>query len=309
GTDVLFQGRTYACLSANFPGGTRYLRLYDFRHRAYSPALGRFLQRDPIGAWGDGVGLWNAYAMEAARPIESSDPMGQRLVLARSRINDNELSKQRELTEINLHNALRVLCPCYAYELDRNDVLQAVLAQTYRNSKGREKGERGDFSSNSKLREWCCCYWKNSRLCNWVEDLLSSAEDIPVYRGTDYSTAGRCDGNTIMVNAQTTDHALLHELGHYRDYNKTPGSEGFTQYGGSLSQGAAGVTNYGAEQVAETYAQDILNGVDRDRSGGLARDDPRRLKAADEELEKAKGLRHVDRCAEVFGKLEKHSSG
>ena len=76
GTDVLFQGRSYACLSANLPGGTRYLRLYDFRHRAYAPALGRFLQRDPIGGWGDRMARGNSYCFVDCVPLVYNDPAG-----------------------------------------------------------------------------------------------------------------------------------------------------------------------------------------------------------------------------------------
>ena len=33
----------------------------NYRARAYDPSLGRFLQRDPIGIWGDGINFGNGY--------------------------------------------------------------------------------------------------------------------------------------------------------------------------------------------------------------------------------------------------------
>ena len=35
--------------------------LYYYRAREYDPELGRFLQRDPIGIWGDTANLGNGY--------------------------------------------------------------------------------------------------------------------------------------------------------------------------------------------------------------------------------------------------------
>jgi len=50
------------------------LSLYDYRHRAYSPSLGRFLQMDPLGF---GAGDVNVYAYCADNPVHCTDPYGQ----------------------------------------------------------------------------------------------------------------------------------------------------------------------------------------------------------------------------------------
>jgi RHS repeat-associated protein len=49
------------------------LGLYDYRHRVYSPSLGRFLQMDPLGF---GAGDVNVYAYCADNPVHCIDPFG-----------------------------------------------------------------------------------------------------------------------------------------------------------------------------------------------------------------------------------------
>jgi RHS repeat-associated protein len=49
------------------------LGLYDLRNRFYSPDIGRFLQPDPIGFWGDGS---NLYRYVGNNPVNWSDPSG-----------------------------------------------------------------------------------------------------------------------------------------------------------------------------------------------------------------------------------------
>ena len=54
--------------------------LYYMRARTYSPALGRFLQPDPIGVWTDEASLGNAYTFAGNNPVTGTDPMGQKKV-------------------------------------------------------------------------------------------------------------------------------------------------------------------------------------------------------------------------------------
>lgn len=50
--------------------------LYDARARAYSPRHGRFLQRDPLGAWSDAWNCGNPYAFVGSDPWNCADPFG-----------------------------------------------------------------------------------------------------------------------------------------------------------------------------------------------------------------------------------------
>ncbi len=49
---------------------------YWYRFRNYAPTLGRFLQRDPIGVWGDGGALGNGYSYVGGRATSFRDPSG-----------------------------------------------------------------------------------------------------------------------------------------------------------------------------------------------------------------------------------------
>ena len=63
GNRFMFQGREY--LSE--------LGIYDYRHRHYNPALGRFLQKDPLGFGG---GDANLFRYCGGDPVNGSDPAG-----------------------------------------------------------------------------------------------------------------------------------------------------------------------------------------------------------------------------------------
>ncbi len=66
GNPFRFQGRRFDPESG----------LYDFRRRALDPELGRFVNRDPIGMWGDRESFGNPYAFVADRPTAALDPYG-----------------------------------------------------------------------------------------------------------------------------------------------------------------------------------------------------------------------------------------
>src|SRR5690606_4933179 len=66
GNRVLFTGRLWNPTSLT----------YDYRNREYSPYLGRFLQRDPIGVWGDETSFGNGYTYAANNPLGFIDPSG-----------------------------------------------------------------------------------------------------------------------------------------------------------------------------------------------------------------------------------------
>jgi RHS repeat-associated protein len=75
--DVLFTGRTLDRETWN-PGSNRF-GLYYYRARYYDAETGRFLQRDPIGIWGDGVGLGNGYAYVGNDLANLTDPYGEKV--------------------------------------------------------------------------------------------------------------------------------------------------------------------------------------------------------------------------------------
>ena len=79
--DVLFTARWLdrETRNADSPG------LYHYRAREYAPELGRFLQRDPIGVWGDGMNLGNGYGYVGGDPIGEIDPLGVETVYMRGR--------------------------------------------------------------------------------------------------------------------------------------------------------------------------------------------------------------------------------
>ena len=62
--DILFTGRTYNKLT----------ELYDYRNRVYSPKLGRFIQRDPLGM----IDNFNVYEYVESNPINYTDALGLR---------------------------------------------------------------------------------------------------------------------------------------------------------------------------------------------------------------------------------------
>src|SRR5690606_20929431 len=50
--------------------------MYYYKNRYYSPELGRFVSRDPIGVWGDVVNFGNGYGYVGNAPAALSDDMG-----------------------------------------------------------------------------------------------------------------------------------------------------------------------------------------------------------------------------------------
>ncbi len=50
--------------------------LYHVRHRYYEPLAGRFITRDPAGAWNDPMAMGNAYAYAGNNPATFTDPSG-----------------------------------------------------------------------------------------------------------------------------------------------------------------------------------------------------------------------------------------
>jgi RHS repeat-associated protein len=68
GNPYLFNGRRYDPWI--YP-------MYEYRTRMYSPAMGRFVQRDSIGVWGDEAEVGSPYAFVASNTPNFADPLGQ----------------------------------------------------------------------------------------------------------------------------------------------------------------------------------------------------------------------------------------
>lgn len=67
GNPYLFTGRRYE---------PWVLPMYEYRNRFYLPEQGRFVQRDPIGTWGDTLNLGNPLAYVGGGPTTRVDPFG-----------------------------------------------------------------------------------------------------------------------------------------------------------------------------------------------------------------------------------------
>ena len=50
--------------------------LYCYRNRYYDPVQGRFLNRDPLGIWGDSTNVGNGYTYVGNNPVNYYDPLG-----------------------------------------------------------------------------------------------------------------------------------------------------------------------------------------------------------------------------------------
>lgn len=66
GNTYLFTGREYDAETGN----------YHYRARTYNPKMGRFLQQDPIGNWGDEINNGNGFGYVGNNPVNMVDPMG-----------------------------------------------------------------------------------------------------------------------------------------------------------------------------------------------------------------------------------------
>ena len=87
GNNFMFQGRWK----------DQSVDLYWFRARMLEAKTGKFMQRDPIGIWGDPNNLGNGYALEGGNPWNCLDPSGLRFVQS---IRLNKAGKQKLLKAI-----------------------------------------------------------------------------------------------------------------------------------------------------------------------------------------------------------------
>ncbi len=211
GTNVLFQGRTYSYLSASFSGTTRSLRLYDFRHRAYSSGLGRFLQRDPIGVWGDGNCMGNAYMSLRDAPPAQRDPFG--LLTGRG----DSLRGTGWSFKIDAKSCKD---PCCKLE-GNNSILEKLLSTAFEripnmkattevNPKVRECMQRrmkaGDVTIRCDTGRWWCPPQAGGYYTEWYWDsIFICCKNIKSIANTDY---GARQKETELARV------IMHELSH-----------------------------------------------------------------------------------------------
>jgi RHS repeat-associated protein len=88
--------------------------LYHYRHRAYDPVAGRFLQRDPLGY----VDAPNLHAYGSENPLRTRDPLG---------LQGEEDGQRQDPNEKKLRDRLRELEETYNEntEQERNDLADA----------------------------------------------------------------------------------------------------------------------------------------------------------------------------------------
>jgi RHS repeat-associated protein len=72
GNPYLFHGRRHE------PG---LYAMYEYRTRMYSPEMGRFVQRDSIGVWGDPGQFGNPFSFVGDAPTNATDPFGLEVVI------------------------------------------------------------------------------------------------------------------------------------------------------------------------------------------------------------------------------------
>jgi RHS repeat-associated protein len=93
-TPFLFAGRPFDVESGLYYNSLRY----------FDPALGRFISKDPLGAFGDSKSLGNAYTYGANNPLRYVDPLGTEAKEMARRL----LEQERELLRL-LNNAFAAM--------------------------------------------------------------------------------------------------------------------------------------------------------------------------------------------------------
>ncbi len=76
-------GNTFLFTGRRFDPETGF---YHYRMRYLNPVTGRFLERDPIGMWTDGVNVGNAYTYVGNNPVNRIDPLGIRSIYLNPRM-------------------------------------------------------------------------------------------------------------------------------------------------------------------------------------------------------------------------------
>jgi RHS repeat-associated protein len=183
--------------------------LYAFRHRDYSPSLGRWIERDPVG-YVDGA---NLYEMEISSPPCFVDPAGDTISVGIPE-HPNQGDKKFENSVLN---GLAAACPCFQMS-DGGWV------------GGSAEVVNGGISTSPD--EFCACAKSHKGGCQLVYDLLQSQIDtfIEPFNGLNGHTRDISGGRSeiqwnpsfsgfryrksIIQRGSTAYLVLVHELVH-----------------------------------------------------------------------------------------------
>jgi RHS repeat-associated protein len=161
--------------------------MLQHRHRYMAPAIGRFVQRDPLGGWADAANLGSALGYAGSGPIIFGDPFG----LQRSQLGDPSL-------------ALCQARPPFKRPIKPGGIAAraaSTLVQIRRNCINCE-------ASRPKGRPRCPIKWNGTQKSKvrdlwWVPDgKWWTPINVPTIIKIDWTNSCKCDSNGQMYTLQ-----------------------------------------------------------------------------------------------------------